>query len=178
MIAVCFDTESGLVHNSGIALGKQPRLIEFYGCAVEEDGTIIRELHFLCNPEAPIEKEVVRITGITDDMVKDAKTFKEYIPQLQELFSSADAVVAHNLSHDKAIIEIGLQRAGLGTEGFWPKRLICTVEQTEWLLGFRMSLSKLHEQLFNVGFTGQHRAKDDTMALVRCYVDLLRKRII
>lgn len=178
MIAAVFDTESSLVSNSGIALEKQPRVIEFYGCLVNTDGVVLRELGFLCNPERPIEKEVTKITGITDAMVADKKPFREYIPELQSLFMEADAAVGHNISHDIAVVNFDLQREGILPSLFWPERFICTVEATEHLRGFRLSLSALHEHLFNQGFTGHHRAKNDTMATVKCYVELLKRGVI
>ena len=56
----------------------------------------------------------------------------------------------------------------------WP-RLCCTVENTEWLHGHRLSLSALHEELFGEPFSGAHRARTDVAALTRCYLELVKR---
>lgn len=178
MKAVILDTESGLVRNSGIAIEKQPRIIEFYGCMVDESGKILKELGFMCNPGEPIEKDVVRITGITDAMVANEKPFRDYIPQLIDLFKDADAVVGHNVFHDVSVVSLELKRENIDEKTFWPKRKICTVEATEYISGYRLSLSKLYEYLFNEGFTGAHRAREDTRATVRIFLELVKREII
>lgn len=178
MRACVIDTESGLIYNSGIRIEHQTHIIEFYGCIVEDDGTVIRELGFLCNPEVPIEKDVVRITGITDEMVAKEKPFRDHLEELTDFFMDADAVVGHNLFHDMSVINIELQRCNVEPAFFWPEMKICTVEQTEYLLGYRLSLTNLYQYLFSQGFAGAHRAKQDTEATVKIYVELLRRGII
>jgi DNA polymerase III subunit epsilon len=178
MYVAVIDTESGLVNNSGIALDKQPHVIEFYGCIIDESGAVIRELGFLCNPEVPIEKDVVRITGITDAMVAKEKPFRERVEELQDFFLDADAVVGHNLFHDMSVLNFELQRCGVEPALFWPEIKICTVECTEHLRGYRLSLSALHELLFNQGFSGAHRAKNDVAATVKIFIELVKRGIV
>lgn len=178
MRAAVIDTESGLVNNSGIALEKQPHVIEFYGCIIDDSGAVIRELGFLCNPEVPIEKEVVKITGITDAMVAKEKPFRERIEELQDFFLEADAVVGHNLFHDQSVVNFELQRCDVQPALFWPEIKICTVEATEYLRGYRLSLSALHEYLFNQSFSGAHRAKNDVMATAKIFNELVKRGIV
>lgn len=178
MNAAVIDTESGLVHNSGILLSKQPHVIEFYGCIIDEGGAVIRELGFLCNPEEPIEKEVVKITGITDVMVATELPFRERIEELQDFFLDADAVVGHNLQHDCAVIGMELRRCKVEPALFWPEIKICTVEATEHLRGYRLSLAALHEYLFNQGFSGAHRAQHDVVATAKCFLELVKRGIV
>lgn len=176
MIAAVFDCEAcGLIANSGINLEKQPRLIEFYGCLVDDCGTVERDLHFLCNPEMKIPKEVTKITRIDDGMVANAPTFREQLPKLEDFLFEAEAVVGHNLRYDMSILDFELLRAGIKPALFWPEVKICTVEQTEWLRGYRLDLQSLHELLFGVGFAGAHRAKADVQATTRCYVELMKR---
>lgn len=176
MKAAVFDCEAnGLIANSGITIDKQPRLLEFYGCIVESNGTVIQELEFLCNPEMKILKEVTNITGITDEMVANEPIFKKRLEELQEFFFSCDAVVGHNLQYDKSIIDFELKRAGVNSELFWPDLKICTVEQTEHLKGYRLSLTDLHQHLFGYGFAGAHRARVDVQATVKCFVELIKR---
>ena len=65
------------------------RIIQISYIKVSPDGTEERENLFV-NPEKPIPHEVVELTGITDDDVKDAPTFKTLAPQLSEKFKGCD----------------------------------------------------------------------------------------
>jgi len=172
MKRVCvFDTETtGLVANSLIRDDQLPNITEFYGAIINEAGETVEVLESLINPGRPISDEIVRITGITDELVKDAPRFPEFSPQLAEFIESADAVVAHNLSYDMFVVESEMSRAGMGIK--WPVVRICTVEATEWMKGFRLSLTMLHEELFGEAFASAHRARTDVEALVRVFNEL------
>lgn len=50
------------------------------GAVVVEDGNITGRFHSLVNPEVPIPEEIVELTGITDEMVKDCPTASQVIP--------------------------------------------------------------------------------------------------
>ncbi len=57
-------------------------------------------------------------------------------------------------------------------------RLICTVESTEHIKGFRLTLTKLHEHLFGEAFPSAHRAENDVRPLTRCFIELYNRGII
>jgi len=63
------------------------------------NGKIIDKYHTLINPKTPIPSFITRLTGINDDMVKDAPTINEVIPSLKK-FLANDIIVAHNASFD------------------------------------------------------------------------------
>jgi DNA polymerase III epsilon subunit-like protein len=186
--AFIFDTETtGLVKNSLIPLPSQPRIIEFFGHTVDDEtGQVIEELEFLCNPGGAFDLEVVRpgdrksitqMTGIRNIDVKDAQPFSFYVSKIIDMLSEADVAVAHNLSFDKQLLDCEIVRSEICLKNGivpWP-RLICTVEQTEWIKGHRLSLTDLHQYLFDEPFKGAHRARHDVEALTRCYLEL-RKR--
>jgi DNA polymerase III epsilon subunit-like protein len=180
MLAFIFDTETtGLVKNSLVPLNSQPRIIEFFGHTVDdESGEVVNEIEFMCDPGIQISDEITRITGIKQENLKGAKPFRFYASQILDAIAKADAVVAHNLSFDKWLVECEIVKSEICLpEGKvpWPSRLICTVEQTEWIKSHRLSLSALHEELFGEPFKGAHRARIDVQALTRCYLEL-RKR--
>lgn len=173
MRALIFDTETtDLISNTVLAEKHQPKVIEFFGQIVEDDGTVVRELEFLCNPGHKLEKVTTDITGIKDEQVRDQPPFSHFEAQVRSLIGEADAVVAHNLSYDFNMINFELQRCGTMELVQWPKIRICTVQETEWFKGYRLNLSALHEHLFGEPFTGAHRARVDVQALTRCYVEL------
>jgi len=166
-----FDTETtSLVSNSLLREDLQPRIIEFYGQIVDETGKQIEELEFICDPGVPITEEITRITGISAQDVKGKKRFADHADSVIRLLQSADSVVAHNLSYDWFVVNVEMKRLGLKPE--WPLIRICTVEETEWIKGYRLNLGALHEELFGERFSGAHRARTDVEALTRCFIAL------
>lgn len=173
MKAFIFDCETtGLVKNTLIPLDHQPRVIEFFGHLVDDYGAVHGEIEFFCNPGVPLDHKITQITGIKPEQLVNEKPFAHYADEVIALADKADALVSHNLSFDLQLAGCELARC----DKVWhPKRLICTVEQTEWIKGHRLSLGMLHEELFGEPFKGAHRARVDVEALTRCYVEL-RKR--
>jgi DNA polymerase-3 subunit alpha len=174
-----FDTETtDLIRNSLLEDKYQPRVVEFFGHVATDDGEIEREVEFLCNPGIPIPKRSQEITGITNEMVQGKGPFHEHIEELVGLFRSADAVVAHNLAYDWAVVNGEFARAGMEGAVPWPMIRICTVQETEWLKGHRLTLSDLHAHLFDAPFKGAHRAREDVGALTRCFLELRARDIV
>lgn len=172
-----FDTETtGLIANRTIKDEKLPRIIEFYGCLVDlEREQILDELETLVNPGIAIPPDITDITGINNEMVQKAPRINQIANSLQAMIESADEMIAHNLAYDEEVIRIEFDRMKR------PIKLpvmLCTVEQTVHLKGYRLSLSKLHELLFGDAFADAHEAKADVLALVRCCFELRKRGII
>lgn len=171
-ITLLFDCEtSGLTKPSVAPLEKQPHIIELCALLLDGDKEVSCQTWFF-KPPQPISKEITAITGITNAMLEDAPAFADMHDEVLKAFTSADEFVAHNLSFDKRMIDSEFARCG--TIMHW-KRLICTVEQTENLKGFRLSLGALHEMLFGEKMENAHRAENDVRAMARCFLEL-RKR--
>lgn len=64
-----------------------------------EDGKVIAEFQTLVNPERHIPPMITRLTGIDNDMVADAPTIHEVMPDFIE-FLGDHIFVAHNASFD------------------------------------------------------------------------------
>lgn len=180
--ALCFDTEtSGLVKSRLVKIGKQPEIIEFYGCLINLDnGKIDKELDLLIQPtvEWPMSPYTIKETKtkLSNDMLKDAPKFAEVSDRVQKFLEEAPLLIAHNLTFDKEMVEIELER--LKKIIAWPLRGVCTVEQTVHLKGTRLSLTKLHQHLFGTDFEDAHRARHDVMALARCAVELHKRELL
>lgn len=173
-----FDTETtNLLKPSAANVRDQPRIIEFFGMLCDEDGKEIDRFETLINPGIPITEEITRITGLTNEDVRDAGSFAEVADQIQGIISAASAVVAHNLSFDYAMVSIEFDRLS-GRKCLWPLVRICTVENTEHLKGTRLKLMDLHAHLFGVGFEAAHRARNDVMAMHKCFFHMLKENMI
>ena len=179
MRAVIFDTETtGLVGNRKLPLDQQPEVIEFFGCLVDlKKGKVLKEYETLIKPKLVQElpPKITEITTITTEMLKDAPTFAEVADDIFAFIQDAPVVIAHNLRFDKDMLDIEAER--LTRTIAWPRRL-CTIEQTMHLKGHRLSLTKLHQLLFDEPFDGAHRAKVDVQALVRVCQELVKRDVL
>lgn len=177
MKSLVFDTETtGLIENVSVRLERQPEVIEFYGAVISDDGTVERELDTLIRPMTnSISPEIKKITGISPEMVENEKPFAYYASEIKELIESVDEVIAHNLTFDMDMINIEFQRLNNQVVK-WPLLWTCTIEQSIHYQGKRLNLGALHEHLFGEKFVGAHRAKIDVEALIRCVVEMRRRR--
>lgn len=73
------------------------RIIQMSYIKVSPDGTEVRKNLFV-NPGRPIPQEVVELTGISDEDVKDAPTFKQLAATLEQEFTGCD-FAGYNSNH-------------------------------------------------------------------------------
>jgi DNA polymerase III alpha subunit (gram-positive type) len=160
-----FDTETtGLPIHYSADLGLQPRIIEFAG--IITDGVeILDTVEFVCNPGIIIDDFIIKLTGLTNEVLEDKPYFENYVSKVKDYFSQADIVIAHNLSFDKSLLFYDLKRLDYDLSSVnWPKIECCSVEQTFHHFGRRMKLSELYE-MFIGPYEQKHRALDDIMLL-------------
>lgn len=166
MTHLIFDTETtGLVLHPRAKDELQPRIIEWGGLLVNERGEELEELNLLINPRMPIPEAIVKITGITDDDLRDAPAFREVAEQIHWFFANAEVLIAHNLPFDRSMMELEITRNGLEDNWMWPRIMLCTVQEhaEEW--GHRPKLTELYEHYTGTKLAQSHRAIDDVRAL-------------
>lgn len=186
MKAFIFDTETtGLVENRTVHIDKQPHIIEFCGQIVDlASGEVLKKVSSLIKPSQQVDlskpvkgkKSIKDMTGISNEMIADAPSFRELAPQIIAILSEAEAAIAHNLSFDRDMTEIEVER--MKGSIMWPPKMLCTVEQTIHLRGHRLTLTKLYGFLFNGATFDAHRAGNDVDALTRVSVALFERDII
>lgn len=87
------------------------------------DGThIIDRFETLVNPQKEIPLPIFALTGITNEMVKDAPVFDDIADKVFELLTNR-IFVAHNVNFDYSFIRHELELAGFK----WTARKLCTV---------------------------------------------------
>ena len=150
------------------------RIIQISYIKVSPDGTEERENIFV-NPEKPIPHEVVELTGITDDDVKDAPTFKTLAPQLCEKFKGCD-FAGYNSNHfDIPMLAEEFLRAGIDFD-FSKVRLIDAqtifhkMERRNLAAAYKFYCGRKMEEDFTA-----HRADEDTEATYRVLMGELDK---
>lgn len=82
------------------------------GITVVENGSIIRDYSSLINPETHFDPFNIQLTEISPAMVKDAPTFPQLWPKLEELFSDA-VLLAHNAPFDMGVLAKCLRAYGI-----------------------------------------------------------------
>ena len=131
---------------------------------------VIDEFTSLVNPQCPIPAFITGLTGIDNDMVRNAPLLEEIIPQINAI--TADTIfVAHSVNFDYNVIKNEFKLLG---HDFSRKKL-CTVRLSRKLLpGFNSySLGKLTAAL-GIPLTDRHRARGDAHATVLLFHKLLR----
>lgn len=126
------------------------------GLVEVRDGEVQRYSQ-LVNPEARIPEFIQRLTGITDDMVRDAPTFSELAGALFDRLQGK-LLVAHNARFDHGFLKNEFKRVGLD----FRVRVLCTVKLSRALYPghTRHNLDALIERHGLVA-SGRHRALAD-----------------
>ncbi len=122
-----------------------------------ENGKVVSKYQQLVNPEEPIPYFITNLTGINDDMVWEAPTFRGIADDF-ELFLSDAIFVAHHVSFDYSFIKMEFERIGYG---FNMDRL-CSARLSRKLYPEHKShaLDRIIERL-GIDVTNRHRAYDD-----------------
>ena len=113
---IVFDLET-----TGLDIVKD-RIIQIAYIKVWPDGREERCSQFI-NPGIPIPAEVTNITSITNEMVADAPTFKEYAQRLSEEFEGCDFAGFNSNHFDIPMLAEEFLRAGISFD-FSKSRLI------------------------------------------------------
>jgi DNA polymerase III epsilon subunit family exonuclease len=136
-----------------------------------KDGKIVEEFETLINPETIIPPFIVSLTGITDEMVKDAPLFSDVVHDWLD-FVDDSIVVAHNTAFDIRFLnhEISLVYPGLRLAN--PH--LCTVKLSRKLLP-DLENHKLHTvaEYFSIPISNRHRAAGDALATAEVFLQML-----
>ena len=101
-VFTAFDTET-----TGLS-SKYEKIIEIGAVKFDKNG-VIDTYSVLINPEKTISSEITRITGITNEMVADCKTFSEIAPSFLN-FINETKLVAHNATFDVNFVNAELEK--------------------------------------------------------------------
>ena len=132
---------------------------------------IIDEYSTLINPEMEIPEFIVRLTGITNDHVKNAPKFYEIAKDIIEFFEDC-VFVAHNVSFD-----YGMFRSEFKTLGYdFRKPHLCTVVASRAIIPGHesYSLGKLSRAI-GIDIENRHRAGGDALATTKLFDILFKK---
>jgi len=126
----------------------------------------------LINPGIPIPEESSRITGITDETVKDAASLAVVGPKFLEFCSGDVVLIAHNNdSFDKHFLINEFKRHNLLLPDF---RYIDTLK---WSRKYRPDLPRhalqYLREVYGVSANNAHRALDDVMVMYEIFSQMI-----
>jgi DNA polymerase-3 subunit epsilon len=154
--------------------GKQPqhRITEI-GAVKMINGEIVDTWSSLINPQRHISKFITKLTGISNDMVKDAPLFSEVADSLSGFMQNC-VFVAHNVNFDYGFFKQEYQR--IDRRFVMPK--LCTVrESRKHFPGLKSySLGNLCET-FDIPLHSHHRAMCDAEAAAALLKMIHEKKI-
>ncbi|MEZ4936435.1 MAG: exonuclease domain-containing protein [Crocinitomicaceae bacterium] len=138
---------------------------------IHDGKKVIDEFKSLVNPEAPIPEFIVRLTGISDQMVVNAPKFYEIARQVVEI--TEDCVfVAHNVSFDYTIVRNEFKALGFD----YRREHLCTVRASKYVIpGYKSySLGKISKDL-GIQIQDRHRAYGDALATSELFSIIIDK---
>lgn len=133
---------------------------------------IVDEFTSLVNPECEIPYFITGLTGIDNQMVRDAPTIDQITAQIIEI--TKDTIfVAHSVNFDYNVIKNEFKTLGLD----FVRKKLCTVRLSRKLIpGYNSySLGKLCSSL-GIPLTDRHRARGDAHATTLLFQKLLRTK--
>ena len=162
VIEIVLDTET-----TGLDYTKE-KMVEFAGVRLE-NGKVKDTFQTLINPEQHIRKSSIAIHGITPDMVEDAPTENDVMPEILE-FIGDYPIVAHNAIFDYTFLnEASLRVTGKALENprIDTQQMFKEVYPELESHGLEALTNK-----FNVELNNHHRAMADAMGLALAYPKL------
>jgi len=147
---VCFDIET-------TGLNKKYEVIIEIGAVVLKNGEITDRFNTFVAPGRILSPEIIRLTGITDEMLVGAPSQKEALQAFLD-FVGDRPLAAHNAEFDMGFIAAGCRKYGIPFENASVDSLILAQNLLPDLGKYKLDIVAEHLQLpaFN-----HHRASDD-----------------
>lgn len=161
---ICFDIET-----TGLSAARDK--ITEIGAVKVENGVITDTFSTFANPKMPIPQKITQLTGITDDMVKDAPSQSEAVGAFLE-FAGDNVLVAHNAPFDTSFIAKACE--DMGREYNYTS--IDTVAISRAILtDIKNCKLDTVAKFLRLGDFNHHRATDDAEMLARIFINLCQR---
>lgn len=161
---ICFDIET-----TGLSAARDK--ITEIGAVKVENGIITDKFSTFVNPEMPIPQKITQLTGITDEMVKDAPSQSEAVSAFLK-FAGDNVLVAHNAPFDTSFIAKACE--DMGREYNYTS--IDTVAISRAILtDIKNCKLDTVAKFLRLGEFNHHRATDDAEMLAKIFITLCRR---
>ena len=131
------------------------------GAAVYCNGKMTEQFQTFVNPRRKLPQKIIELTGITDDMLKDAPELSDVIPKFIE-FCGNRPLVAHNADFDVSFIKTACQRLEITYEPTYLDTLVLAQGLMPGLNRYKLNI--VADALSLPDFN-HHRAVDDAMTV-------------
>ena len=135
------------------------------------DGEIKEKFSTFVNPErtAALDPEITKLTGITEEMVRSAPSYKDVLPDFVK-FCDGSVLVGHNaINFDYKFIKFYCAELGFLID----YKVVDTLVLSQKLL--RLANNKLNTVANHFGITfNHHRAEDDALATAKIFIELIK----
>ncbi|MBO5306296.1 MAG: PHP domain-containing protein, partial [Clostridia bacterium] len=141
------------------------------GAVKIKKGKVIDRFNTFVNPEMPIPEEIVKLTSITEDMVKDAPFVKDALKSFFDFTGNA-LLVAHNANFDIGFIRHFADKSELSFHNPHLDTLALSRFLNPDLKNHKLdTLAKLYE----LGNFNHHRACDDAEMLAHIFFCMMKR---
>lgn len=166
---VVLDLETTGLNSSPVS-GNMDKIIEI-GAFKIIDGEIRESFTTFINPERKLSEEIVNLTGITPDMVENAPTSDQVMPDFYK-FCYGSVLVGHNIvGFDYRFIDYYWSKLGY----MFDRKLMDTISLSQELLFLSNYKLNTVADRFNITFN-HHRAIDDALATAKIFIELIRMK--
>ena len=146
------------------------------GAVLVENGEIVKEFNTFVNPQRDIPARITELTGITNQMVKDAPKIDVALAEFLE-FAKDSVLVAHNANFDCGFVRAAASRLGVPfTHTYIDTVPLCSSAFPQ----LRNVKLDTVASFMGLGEFNHHRACDDARMLAKIFLplmsDLKRKR--
>lgn len=148
-----------IIDTETTGLGCYSRLVEFAGMKFR-DGKAVDSFQILVNPRMKMSDDVIKIHGITNEMVKNCPPIDQVSHKIYD-FIKDDVLVAHNAGFDVDVLN---RRLTFGLKNNYIDSLTI-FRETLNLPRYKLDYIRKY---FNIEIDQTHRALDDVEMLYQC----------
>ena len=135
------------------------------------NGEVLERYNSFVNPEMPIPEEITKLTGISDEMVKDARVIADVLPEFLA-FVGDRMLIAHNADFDVGFIRAAAQKCGLPFENPYLDTVALSRHINTDLKSHKLNVLA---EYFGLGDFNHHRASDDAEMLAMIFFRMQEK---
>lgn len=160
---VCFDLET-----TGLSAAKE--VMTEIGAVKIQNGSVVETFSTFVNPQRPIPSKITELTGITDDMVKNAPFEDTALKDFYDFCGEDAILVAHNAPFDTSFLRAAANRCGVE----YNYTSIDTVAICRAILkDIKNCKLDTVAKYLRLGSFNHHRACDDAEILSRIFLSLV-----
>lgn len=140
------------------------------GAVKIKNGRIVETFSSFVNPKQPISSEITRLTGITNDMVKDAPFFEDVLPDFYK-FTKNSILVGQNIQFDFGFIDYYSRQI----DYIFTNKMEDTMNIAKKHIFLRNYKLKTISEALSVPLINAHRAINDALATAKVFIKLIEK---